>query len=436
MPISLTRMLGGDPTKKEIDKLIPQVEEINELEAAFEVLSMDELRQKTTEFKQRLADGENLDDILPEAYAAVREASKRTNGMRHFDVQMIGGIILHQGKIAEMRTGEGKTLVATLPLYLNALTGKGVHLVTVNDYLARRDARWMGKIYHALGMTVGILQMAARTDNGINAFLYDPEKTSPHEDQDQMRLVPRRDAYQADITYGTNSEFGFDYLRDNLTMSLKDRVQRGHYYAIVDEVDNILIDEARTPLIISGPASDDTGWYLKMAQVIKQLQPEDYEISEKDQTVSLTEIGEAHVEQLLNTTLRDPERPEDITPEQARLYGYLEQALKAQFLYRRNKEYLVQAGKVVIVDEFTGRLMPGRRWSDGLHQAVEAKEGVKVEAENVTYATITLQNYFRMYEKLAGMTGTALTEAEEFYKIYKLDVLPIPTNLEYRVIGV
>jgi len=435
MPISLTRILGGDPTKKEIDKLIPLIEVINELEKPFEALSMDELHQKTTGFKQRLADGESLDGLLPEAYAAVREASKRTNGMRHFDVQMIGGIILHQGKIAEMRTGEGKTLVATLPLYLNALTGKGVHLVTVNDYLARRDARWMGKIYHALGMTVGILQMAARTDNGINAFLYDPEKTSPHEDQDQMHLVSRSEAYQADITYGTNSEFGFDYLRDNLTMNLKDRVQRGHHFAIVDEVDNILIDEARTPLIISGPASDDTGWYLKMAQVIKQLQPEDYEISEKDQTVSLTEIGEAHIEQLLNTTLRDPERPEDITQEQARLYGYLEQALKAQFLYRRNKEYLVQGGKVVIVDEFTGRLMPGRRWSDGLHQAVEAKEGVKVEAENVTYATITLQNYFRMYEKLAGMTGTAITEAEEFYKIYKLDVLPIPTNLEYRAMG-
>jgi preprotein translocase subunit SecA len=435
MPISLTRMLGGNPTKKEIEKLIPLVEEINGLEAPFEAQSMDELRQKTVEFKQRLADGESLEDILPEAYAAVREASKRTVGMRHFDVQMIGGIILHQGKIAEMRTGEGKTLVATLPLYLNTLTGKGAHLVTVNDYLARRDARWMGKIYHALGLTVGILQMAARTDNGVNAFLYDPEKTSPHEDQDLMRLVSRREAYQADITYGTNSEFGFDYLRDNLTMSLKDRVQRGHHYAIVDEVDNILIDEARTPLIISGPASDDTGWYLKMSQVVKQLQPEDFEVSEKDQTVSLTEIGEAHVEQLLNTTLRDPERPEDITPEQARLYGYLEQALKAQFLYRRNKEYLVQGGKVVIVDEFTGRLMPGRRWSDGLHQAVEAKEGVKVEAENVTYATITLQNYFRMYEKLAGMTGTALTEAEEFFKIYKLDVLPIPTNLEYRAMG-
>jgi preprotein translocase subunit SecA len=435
MPISLTRLLGGDPTKKEIEKLFPLIEEINQLETSFEKLSDDALRQKTVEFKQRLVDGESPDDFLPEVFATVREVSKRTVGMRHFDVQMIGGIILHQGKIAEMRTGEGKTLVATLPLYLNALAGKGAHLVTVNDYLARRDARWMGKIYRALGMKVGILQMAARTDNGINAFIYDPEKSSPHEDQDEMSLVPRRDAYQADITYGTNSEFGFDYLRDNLTMSLKDRVQRGHHYAIVDEVDNILIDEARTPLIISGPASDDTAWYQKMAQVVKQLQPEDYEVEEKDQTVSLTEIGEAHVEQLLNMTLRDPERPEDITPEQSRMYGYLEQALKAQHLYRRNKEYLVQGGKVVIVDEFTGRLMPGRRWSDGLHQAVEAKEGVKVEAENVTYATITLQNYFRMYEKLAGMTGTAITEAEEFFKIYKLDVLPIPTNLEFRAIG-
>jgi len=435
MPISLSRLIGGDPTKREIEKLIPLIEQINQLEATYEALTDDALRHKTDEFKQRLSDGETLDDLLPEVFATVREVSKRTVGMRHFDVQLIGGIILHQGKIAEMRTGEGKTLVATLPLYLNTLTGNGAHLVTVNDYLARRDARWMGKIYHALGMTVGILQMAARTDNGVNAFVYDPDKGSPHEDQDQMRLVPRREAYQADITYGTNSEFGFDYLRDNLTMSLKDRVQRGHHFAIVDEVDNILIDEARTPLIISGPASNDTGWYQKMAQVIRQLQPEDYEVSEKDQTVSLTEIGEAHCEQLLNTTLRDPERPEDITPEQARLYGHLEQALKAQHLYRRNKEYLVQSGKVIIVDEFTGRLMPGRRWSDGLHQAVEAKEGVKVEAENVTYATITLQNYFRMYKKLAGMTGTALTEAEEFFKIYKLDVLPIPTNLEYKAMG-
>ncbi len=246
------------------------------------------------------------------------------------------------------------------------------------------------------------------------AFVVDLDKTSPHEDQNQLRLVPRQEAYAADITYGTNCEFGFDYLRDNTTMRLEDRVQRGHQYSIVDEVDNILIDEARTPLIISGPASDDTEWYIKMAQVVRQLNPEDYEVEEKDRTVSMTEIGEMHAEQLMGTSLRDPERPEDITPEQARLMGYLEQSLRAQFLFKRNKDYLVQAGKVVIVDEFTGRLMPGRRWSDGLHQAVEAKEGVKVEPENVTYATITLQNYFRMYKKLAGMTGTALTEAEEF----------------------
>ncbi|NTV38066.1 MAG: hypothetical protein HGA82_02630, partial [Anaerolineales bacterium] len=275
------------------------------------------------------------------------------------------------------------------------------------------------------------LQMASRTENGRMAFVVDLEKNSPHEDQHQLRLVSRKEAYTADITYGTNNEFGFDYLRDNTAMRLEDRVQRGHFYSIVDEVDNILIDEARTPLIISGPASDDTEWYARTAQVVKQLVPEDYEVSEKDHAVSLTEIGEMHIEQMLGTTLRDPDRPEDITPEQARLMGYLEQSLRAQFLFKRNKDYLVQAGKVVIVDEFTGRLMPGRRWSDGLHQAVEAKEGVKVEPENVTYATITLQNYFRMYKKLSGMTGTALTESEEFSKIYNLDVLPIPTNLEY-----
>ncbi|HVN52941.1 MAG TPA: hypothetical protein VMT46_01330 [Anaerolineaceae bacterium] len=431
----IVKFLGGDPNRKEVERLSEIVDQINSLENEYEDLSDEALKNKTAEFKERLAsEKEDLDDILPEAFAAVREASKRTIGLRHYDVQMIGGIALHQKKIAEMRTGEGKTLVATLPLYLNALTGRGVHLVTVNDYLARRDARWMAPIYQALGLTVGVLQMAARTENGRLAFLVNLEKTSPHEDQHQLELVPRAEAYKADITYGTNSEFGFDYLRDNLTMRLEDRVQRGHYYAIVDEVDNILIDEARTPLIISGPASEDTEWYVKMAQIVRQLNPEDYDIEEKDRTVSLTEIGDLHVEQLLEMPLRDPERPEDITPEQARLMGYLEQALRAQFLYRRNKDYLVQAGKVIIVDEFTGRLMPGRRWSDGLHQAVEAKEGVKVEAENVTYATITLQNYFRMYEKLAGMTGTALTEAEEFYKIYKLDVLPIPTNLEYQAL--
>ncbi|PJH75883.1 MAG: hypothetical protein CO064_04340, partial [Anaerolineae bacterium CG_4_9_14_0_8_um_filter_58_9] len=462
------KTFGGDPNKREIEKLSGLVNEINALEPEFESLSDEALRAKTDEFRARIsaalppferAEGGRLlppsggieggpdekerqdiektvlEEVLPEAFAAVREASKRTIGLRPYDVQLIGGVVLHRGQIAEMRTGEGKTLVATLPLYLNALTGRGCHLVTVNDYLARRDARWMGPIFDTLGLSVGILQMAAATENGKKAFLYDPAKESSREDQDQLRLVDRRLAYAADITYGTNSEFGFDYLRDNMTMRLDERVQRGHHYAIVDEVDNVLIDEARTPLIISGPASGDVEWYGKMAQLVRQLRAEDYEISEKDRTVSMTEIGTAHVEQLLGQPLRDPDRPEDVTPEQARLLGYLEQGLRAQHLFKRNKDYLVQGGKVIIVDEFTGRLMPGRRWSDGLHQAVEAKEGARVEPENVTYATITLQNYFRMYEKLAGMTGTALTEAEEFSKIYKLEVLPIPTNLEYQAIG-
>ena len=427
-------ILGGDPNKRALSKSNEVVDQINSLEAQFETLSDEALLAKTAEFRSRLAEGETLDDLLPEAFAAVREASKRTNGQRHYDVQLIGGISLHQSKIAEMRTGEGKTLVATLPLYLNALTRRGTHLVTVNDYLARRDARWMAPIYNALGMSVGVLQMAARTENGKKAFIVDLEKISPHEDQHQLRLVPRAEAYAADITYGINSEFGFDYLRDNMTMRLDERVQRGHYYAIVDEVDNILVDEARTPLIISGPAQDDAEWYVRMAQVVRQLRAEDYELNERDRNITLTEIGEIHVEELLGLALRDPDRPEDVTPEQARLMGFLEQALRAQFLFKRNKDYLVQTGKVVIVDEFTGRLMPGRRWSDGLHQAVEAKEGARVQAENVTYATITIQNYFRMYEKLAGMTGTALTEAEEFDKIYKLDVIAIPTNLEYQAL--
>jgi len=431
----IAKVLGYDPNKKQIEKYSDIVVQINEFEPEFEKLSDLDLAQKTNEFKQRLEDGETLDDLLVEAYATVREVSKRNLGLRHYDVQMIGGVALHKGTIAEMRTGEGKTLVATLPVYLNALTGLGIHLVTVNDYLARRDARWMAPVYNALGLSIGVLQMASRTENGKKAFLVDRSKTSSFEDQDQLVLVDRAEAYKADIVYGTNSEFGFDYLRDNLTNRLDERVQRGHYFSIIDEVDNILIDEARTPLIISGPASDDTEWYVKMATIVRQLNPEDYEISEKDRYVALTEIGEAHVEELLQLPIRDPERPEDIAPEQARILGYLEQALKAQFLFKRNKDYLVQSGKVVIVDEFTGRLMPGRRWSEGLHQSVEAKEGVKVEPENVTYATITIQNYFRMYEKLAGMTGTALTEAEEFNKIYKLEVLPIPTNLEYQTFG-
>ena len=427
-------IFGGDPNKRAVEKYYPIVEQVNALEGQFEALSDAELHAKTAEFRERLIKGESLNDLLPEAFAAVREASKRSLGMRHYDVQLIGGIALHQATISEMRTGEGKTLVATLPIYLNALTRKGVHLITVNDYLARRDARWMAPLYHMLGLSIGVLQMAARTENGKKAFLVDLEKESPHEDQHQLRMVPRREAYAADITYGTNSEFGFDYLRDNMTMSLAERVQRGHYFAIVDEVDNVLIDEARTPLIISGPASDDTEWYQRMAQVVRKLRDEDYEISERDRTVTLTEIGETHVEELLDMPLRDPDRPEDVTPEQARLMGYLEQALKAQYLFKRNKDYLVQGGKVIIVDEFTGRMMPGRRWSDGLHQAVEAKENVRVQPENVTYATITIQNYFRMYEKLAGMTGTALTEAEEFDKIYRLNVVAIPTNLEYQAL--
>ena len=427
----LGKILGGDPTKRAIDEIAQTVEQINALENSYEELSDDALRGKTAEFRQRLKDGETLDDIMVEAYAVVREVSKRTIGLRHYDVQMIGGIVLHRGEIAEMRTGEGKTLVATLPLYLNGLTSRGVHLVTVNDYLARCDARWMAPIFDFLGLSIGVLQMAARTENGKKAFLVDLEKTSGQEDQHQLVMISRAEAYQADLTYGTNSEFGFDYLRDNLSRSKKERVQRSHFYCIIDEVDNVLIDEARTPLIISGPAHDESEMYQRMSQVVRQLIPEDYEIEERDRQVYLTEIGEAHVEELLNMALRDPDRPEDITPEQARILGHLEQALRAEFLYRRNKEYLKISNKIVIVDEFTGRQMPGRRWSEGLHQAVEAKEGVPIKPENITYATITIQNYFRMYEKLAGMTGTALTEAEEFDKIYKLEVLPIPTNLDY-----
>jgi len=447
---NFVKMFGGDPTKRTVEKLGELVEKVNALEAGFTALSDEALRAKTGEFRERIrkeadvpgfdedgrfqAEQQALDEIMPEAFAAVREASKRTIGLRHYDVQIIGGAVLHRGEIAEMRTGEGKTLVATLPIYLNALMGRGVHLVTVNDYLARRDARWMAPIYNMLGLSVGVLQMAAATENGKKAFLVDFARESPHEDQHHLRLVDRVEAYAADITYGTNSEFGFDYLRDNMTMRLDERVQRGHHFAIVDEVDNVLIDEARTPLIISGPAQGDLEWYGRMAQIVRQIKPEYVEINEKDRSVSLTEVGVSVVEGLLGQPLLDPDRPEDLTPEQARLTGYLEQALRAQFLYKRNKDYLVQAGKVIIVDEFTGRQMPGRRWSDGLHQAVEAKEGVRVEPENVTYATITLQNYFRMYKKLSGMTGTALTEAEEFSKIYKLEVSPIPTNLEYQAL--
>jgi preprotein translocase subunit SecA len=444
---TIVKALAGDSNERDIRRHAELAADINSLEPQLRALSDAELRAKTDELKTRLAEATHglddpkelhtaqqaaLDELLPEAFAAVREASMRTIGLRHFDVQLIGGMALHQGKIAEMRTGEGKTLVATLPVYLNALLGRGAHVVTVNDYLARRDARWMAPIYHALGLSVGVLQEAARTENGRKAFVVDFERESAQEDQHQLRMVERREAYAADVVYGTNHEFGFDYLRDNMALSLDARVQRERYYAIVDEVDNILIDEARTPLIISGPAQEDPSLYQQLARVARQLKPEDYEVDERGRTIALTEIGEAHVEKLLGQSLRDPDRPEEVTPEQARILGHLEQAMRAEFLFRRNKDYLVEGGKVIIVDEFTGRKMIGRRWSDGLHQAVEAKEAVAVQAESVTYATITLQNYFRLYAKLAGMSGTALTEAEEFDKIYKLGVLAIPTNLEYQ----
>ena len=425
------RNLGGDSNKKIIAQYSEIVSEINDLETKYEALPDEQLANQTELFKQRISAGETLDDLLPEAFAVVRETSKRTIGLRHYDVQLIGGMILHSGQVAEMRTGEGKTLVATLPMYLNALAGKGVHLITVNDYLARRDARWMAPIFDFLGLSVGVLQMGSRTEGGKKAFLVDLKKEASIEDQHQLVMVDRARAYQADITYGTNSEFGFDYLRDNMRMSLSQRSQRGHHYAIIDEVDNVLIDEARTPLIISGPSFDDAATYVEMAQVVKKLNSEDFEVNEKDRNVSLTELGETRVETLIGQALRDPERPEDITPEQARLLGFLEQALRAQFLFKRNKDYIVQSGQVVIVDEFTGRMMPGRRWSDGLHQAVEAKEGVRVQSENITHATITIQNYFRMYTKLCGMTGTAMTEAEEFSKIYDLECVALPSNVEY-----
>jgi len=457
----IVRLVGGDPHQKILEGLSTEVSEINALEEQFEEYNDEKLAGLTDKFRRRLASGESLDGILHEAYAAVRETSKRMIGQRHYDVQMIGGIAMHRCFVAEMRTGEGKTLAATLPLYLNALNlspewitkaikkwgenpdswkfepldglpvGRGVHLVTVNDYLARRDARWMAPIYTFLGLSVGVLQMAARTEHGKKAFLVNLENKSPQEDRHQLDMVLRDIAYQADIVYGTNNEYGFDYLRDNMAMQLQSRVQRGHHYAIIDEVDNVLIDEARTPLIISGPSHDDPEWYRRMATVVKRLKPEDYEISIRDRNITLTPLGEMHVEELLGQPLGDPDRPEDITPEQARLLGYLEQALRAEYIFKKNKDYLVQAGKVVIIDDFTGRLMPGRRWSDGLHQAVEAKENVKVQSENVTYATITIQNYFRMYEKLSGMTGTAVTESEEFNEIYGLDPIAIPTNLDY-----
>jgi preprotein translocase subunit SecA len=378
-----------------------RVEEINALEDEIATLSDEALRAKTEEFRARFDQGEDLDDLLPEAFACVREASKRTLGMRHFDVQLIGGMVLHEGRIAEMKTGEGKTLVATLPLYLNALAGVNVQLVTVNDYLAKRDAEWMGPVYEALGMTVGVIQA---------------------EMADDFEQTNRRAAYGCDITYGTNSEFGFDYLRDNMAVELTQTVQRGHWYAIVDEVDSILIDEARTPLIISGQPEQAADTYYSFASAVAALEPGvDYEVDEKFHTAAPTEEGVDKVEKAIGV--------ENLyAPENGQLVNHLIQAIKAKELYKRDDEYVIMDGEVKIVDEFTGRIMEGRRWSEGLHQAVEAKENVRIQEENVTVATITIQNYFRMYEKLAGMTGTALTEANEFHEIYGLEVVPIPTH--------
>jgi len=394
---NLIKKIVGSKNERELKRIQPMVNRINQFETAIQPLSDDQLRAKTSEFRSRLDQGEPLDQILPEAFAVVRETARRTLGERHYDVQLIGGIVLHEGKIAEMATGEGKTLVATLPAYLNALEGKGVHIVTVNDYLAKRDRDWMGVIYRFLGLSVGVIV---------------------HEMDDKER----KEAYRSDITFGTNNEFGFDYLRDNMKFSIDDFVQRELNYGIVDEVDSILIDEARTPLIISGPAEESTDKYYKINRVIPLLkQEQDYQIEEKSHTAFLTESGVAHVEKLIHVeNLYDPRHIETL--------HHVNQALRAHTLFKRDVDYVVKDGKVIIVDEFTGRLMPGRRWSDGLHQAVEAKENVRIENENQTLATITFQNYFRMYKKLAGMTGTADTEAAEFRKIYNLDVVVIPTN--------
>jgi preprotein translocase subunit SecA len=398
MVLNLLTKVFGSQNERELKRMQPTVDQINALEPAIQALSDEELKAQTAVFKQRVEQGETLDDILPEAFATVREASMRTLKMRHFDAQLIGGIVLHQGKIAEMKTGEGKTLAATLPAYLNALSGKGVHIITVNDYLARRDTEWMGNIYNFLGLSVGTIL------HGL-----DDEE--------------RKAAYGSDISYGTNNEFGFDYLRDNMKFDYESLVQGNLNFAIVDEVDSILIDEARTPLIISGPAEKSTDLYYQINSLIPRLSKDThYSIDEKARNATLSEDGVSRAEDLLQVdNLFDPKNIE--------LLHHINQALKAHTLFKLDVDYIVKNGEVIIVDEFTGRLMPGRRYSEGLHQALEAKEGVKIENENQTLATVTFQNYFRMYTKLSGMTGTADTEATEFKKIYDLDVVVIPTNM-------
>ncbi|MFL5079777.1 MAG: preprotein translocase subunit SecA, partial [Microvirga sp.] len=400
---ALAKKIFGSANDRRVKGYRPRVEAINAIEPEMERLSDDELRARTESFRAELASGKELDDILVEAFATVREAAKRTLGQRHFDVQLVGGMVLHEGGIAEMKTGEGKTLVATLPVYLNALAGKGVHVVTVNDYLARRDADWMGQIYKFLGMTVGVIV------HGL--------------DDDE-----RKAAYDCDITYGTNNEYGFDYLRDNMKYELAHMVQRGHNYGIVDEVDSILIDEARTPLIISGPIDDRSDLYIAIDQLIPRLDRSHYDLDEKQRTVSLTETGNERMEEMLREagTLKEGGLYD---AHNATIVHHVNQALRAHTLFQRDKDYIVRNGEVVIIDEFTGRMMPGRRYSEGLHQGLEAKERVQIQPENQTLASITFQNYFRLYKKLAGMTGTAATEADEFQEIYNLEVVEIPTNM-------
>ncbi len=444
MVSNILKKIFGSRNQRLIKRMSKVVDRINGLEEETKALSDDALKAKTDEFKERLAKGENLDDLLPEVFAVVREAGRRTMGMRHFDVQLIGGMVLHQGKIAEMRTGEGKTLVATLAVYLNALPGKGVHVVTVNDYLARRDAAWMGRIYDFLGLSVGVINSSGGLGPDSTSYRYDPDYDGSAGGHPQLRQVSRRDAYHCDITYGTNNEFGFDYLRDNMAFSAEQRVQREKFFAVVDEVDSILIDEARTPLIISGPAEGSSELYAKIDKIIPKLTrqepieadeegkpgfgPGDYSVDEKARQVFLSEEGHQHVEELLTEMGLLEEGSSLYDSANIGLIHHVNAALRAHALFQRNVDYIVRDGEIVIVDEFTGRTMPGRRWSDGLHQAVEAKEGVTIQSENQTLASITFQNYFRLYDKLSGMTGTADTEAPEFMQIYGLEVVVIPTN--------
>ena len=400
---TLARKVFGTPNDRKVKSVRPLVAQINALEPQFAALSDEDIIAKTADFKERVAKGESLDALLPEAFANCREAAKRALGLRAFDVQLKGGIFLHQGNIAEMKTGEGKTLVATFPAYLNALTGKGVHVVTVNDYLAKRDAEWMSKVYGALGLTTGVV------------YPYQPD-------------AEKREAYKADITYATNNELGFDYLRDNMKGAIEEMSQRGHYFAIVDEVDSILVDEARTPLIISGPSQDRSDLYITVDKLIPKLSPEHYKVDEKTRNVTYTDEGNEVIEQLLRDAGLLSAEDSLYDPESTTLVHHVTQALRAHALFNKDQQYIVRDGEVMLIDEFTGRMMKGRRLSDGLHQAIEAKEGVKIQPENTTLASVTFQNYFRLYDKLAGMTGTASTEAEEFMEIYKLGVVEVPTN--------